>query len=144
MLSMLRSYRFYLDLSLFFVAENCHREKVRWLRMLPYVFNDDINVPNIVTDDESRNVIFEYLYKELTRREQSKENNKHIIVFFIDEYGFSKHPISKFVNSAQSLNVNFVFFNNDASKIASGCGYVIKTNNQSGIIVNVELQWFKQ
>ena len=56
----------------------------------------------------------------------------------IDEYGFSKHPISKFVNSAQSLNVNFVFFNNDASKIASGCGYVIKTNNQSGIIVNVK------
>lgn len=128
----------YLDLSLFFVAENCHREKVRWLRMLPYAFNDDINVPNIVTDDESRNVIFEYLYKELTRREQSKENNKHIIVFFIDEYGFSKHPISKFVNSAQSLNVTFVFFNNDASKIASGCGYVIKTNNQSGIIVNVK------
>lgn len=128
----------YLDLGMFFVAEKSNKDKVRWLRMLPYVFNDDIGIPNIVTDDESRTAVFEYLYKELTRREQSKDNNKHLVIFFFDEYGFSKHPISKFVKNAQSLNVTFVFFNNDINKIASGCGYLIKTSNQSGIIINVK------
>lgn len=128
----------YMDLSLFFVAEHSHKEKVSWLRMLPYVYNDDINVPNIVTDDESRNVIFEYLYKELTRREQSKEKNKHLMIFLIDEYGFGQHPISKFVKDAKDLNTTFVFFDHDPAKTASGCGYIIKVKNPNGTVINVK------
>lgn len=127
----------YSDLGFLFVAESTNKEKVHWLRMLPYVYNDEISVPNIVCDDESRNIIFEYLYKELTRREQSEGENKHLIVFFLDEYGFSKHPISKFVNHAKKLNTTFVFFSEEVSRIASGCQFLIKVENCNGSLIDV-------
>lgn len=128
----------YLDLGLIFVAEQSNKYKVNWLRLLPYVYNEEIGVPNIVCDDESRNIIFEYLYKELTRREQSETENKHLVVFLFDEYGFSKHPISKFVSQAKKLNTTFVFFGEECSKIASGCQYLIKVNNGNGTLIDVK------
>ena len=128
----------YQDLGMIFVAENSNKEKVRWLRLLPYVYNDDIAIPNIISDDESRNVVFEYLYKELTFREQSKDKGKHIVIFMVDEYGFNKHPISKFLKQAKELNVTFVFFNESQDKISGGCSYIIKVDNNTGSLIDVK------
>ena len=64
----------------------------------------------MVYDDESKNIVFEYLYKELTIREQNKSFEEHIVIFFFDEYGFKSHPISKFISKAKELGVTFVFF----------------------------------
>ena len=128
----------YLDLGFIFVADKANKQKVHWLRMLPYVYNEEIAAPNIVCDDESRNIIFEYLYKELSRREQSETPNKYLVVFLFDEYGFSKHPISRFVNQAKKLNTTFVFFSEEFSKIASGCQYLIKVDNGYGTLIDVK------
>lgn len=131
--------QFFSDVKMVFVAEKEHREHVRWLRMLPHVYNEAIGVRNIVCDDESKNLIFEYLYKELTLREQAKKYEENIIVFFYDEYGFKTHPISKFVEKAKDLGVTFVFFGDSGEDIPQGCGYVISIHDQkSAVIINTQ------
>lgn len=127
------------DLKMVFVAESAHKEQIQWLRFLPHVFNDAIGVRNIVCDDESRNLIFEYLYKELTIREQNKAHSYHIVVFFYDEYGFKSHPISRFVDKAKDLGVTFVFFGDVPAEIPQGCGYIVSiTDQKNAVLMNTQ------
>ena len=109
--------QFYSDVNLIFVAEERHKDKVRWIRMLPHVYNEMLGVRNLVMDDESKTIIFEYLYKELTYREQAKGFDKRLVVFLYDEYGFQSHPISQFVSKAKDLGVTFIFFGNTRGDI---------------------------
>ena len=131
--------QYFSDVKMVFVADTEHRDYIQWLRLLPHVYNDEVGVRNIVTDDESKNIVFEYLYKELTIREQNKTHNENIVVFFFDEYGFKSHPISKFINKAKDLGVTFVFFGEDISDIPQGCGNVISIiDGANAVLVSTE------
>lgn len=130
---------YFSDLKMVFVAKKENKSKIYWLRMIPNVYNEDIGIRNIVCDDNSRNIIFEFLYKELSLREQNKINFPHIVVFFYDEYGFKSHPISRFVNMAINLGVTFVFFGKTKADIPQGCGYIIKIEDQyNATLINTE------
>lgn len=122
--------QYHSDVKMIFVAEQKNKDKIRWFRMLPHVYNETIGVRNIVCDDESRNLIFEYLYKELTFREQNKEYANNMVVFLYDEYGFKSHPISKFIYKSKDLGINFVFFGDTKADVPQGCDYVITIENQ--------------
>ncbi len=129
--------QYFSDVKMIFVAEDKQKEQVQCFRFLPYVYNDIIGVRNIVCDDESKNLIFEYLYKELTIREQNKNYGYNIVVFCYDEYGFKSHPISKFVDKAKELGVTFVFFGNETSDIPQGCDYVVSIKDgKNALLVN--------
>ena len=117
--------QYHSDVKMFFVAEKENRNRVHWLRMLPHVYNDAIGIRNIVCDDESKNILFEYLYKELSIRKDSKEFKTRLIVFLFDEYGFKNHPVSKFVENAKDLGVTFVFFGDTKADISQGCSYLV-------------------
>ena len=131
--------QYFSDVKMVFVAEKENRDKIYWLRFLPHVYNDDIGVRNIVCDDDSKNIVFEYLYKELTIREQNKSYDNNIVVFFYDEYGFKNHPVSKFVSKAKDLGVTFVFFGNTRADIPQGCGYVIfASESTKANLINTE------
>lgn len=123
--------QFQSDVKLFFVAEKENKDKVDWLRILPYVYNDKTGIRNIVCDDESKNIVFEYLYKELTEREKEKGFSQRYIVFLYDEYGFKNHPISKFVEKAKDLGITFVFFGDTKEDISIGCNQLIFIRNES-------------
>lgn len=100
--------QYHTDLRLFFISDEGNKEKLSWLRFLPYVYNETSGVRNIVCDDESKTRIFDYLYKELSQR--NKENAEpHLIVFFYDDYGIQSHPLSKFIASGNELGITFVF-----------------------------------
>lgn len=92
---------YYTDVKMFFIAEEQNKNKLHWLRFLPHAFNDDLGIRNIVCDGESKNIIFEYLYKELTERKQKGGYETELVAFFFDECGFKSHPISKFVEDAK-------------------------------------------
>ena len=125
------------DVKMVFVANEEHRDYVHWLRMLPHVRNDETGMRDIVTEDESKNVVFEYLYKEMSARAQKKAFNTNIVVFFFDEYGFKSHPISKFVNRAKDLGVTFVFFGDEISDIPQGCGSIILIQDEhKAVLIN--------
>lgn len=131
--------QYFSDVKMVFVAEKEHKTQIQWLRLLPHVYNDAIGIRNIVCDDESKNLIFEFLYKELTIREQNKSFAENIIVFFYDEYGFKSHPISKFVDRAKDLGVTFVFFGDTVADIPQGCGYIVSIkDNQNATLVNTQ------
>ena len=129
--------QFFSDVELVFVAREENRDKIHWLRMLPHVNNEIMGTRNIVCNDESKNLIFEYLYKELTVREQNKSFNRRIVVFFYDEYGFNSHPISKFADKAKALGVTFIFFGRRKADIPMGCGYIVELRNEySGVLLD--------
>ncbi len=130
---------YFTDVKMVFVAQKEHKDYVQWLRWVPHVYNDTIGVRNIVVDDESKNLIFEYLYKELTLREQNKKYVDNIIVFFYDEYGFKSHPISKFVKNARDLGVTFVFFGSTTADIPQGCGYIVSIiDHKNAMLINTQ------
>ena len=133
------SRQYYTDLKLFFVVEECNKDKVNWLRFLPFVYNDVLGIRNIVDNDDSKNIIFEYLYKELTFREQNKGEYTHFVVFLYDEYGFKTHPISKFVEKAKDLSVTFIFMGAERANIYLGCNYIVNIlSNQKAELINSE------
>lgn len=121
--------QYFSDVRMVFVAEKEHKDQIQGFRLLPHVYNEVIGVRNIVCDGESKNIIFEFLYKELTIREQNKGFSENIIVFFYDEYGFKSHPISKFIDKAKELGVTFVFFGDTVADIPQGCGYIVSINS---------------
>lgn len=131
--------QYYTDVKLFFIANVEHAKRIEWLRFLPNVYNDTINARNIVCGDDSKNIIFEYLYKELTLREQNKSYNENLVVFFYDEYGFMSHPVSRFVDKAKDLGVTFIFFGEKMSDIPQGCGNIIQIqDNHNAVLMNCE------
>lgn len=117
------------DLKMVFVAEERHQDSIFWLRFLPQVYIDEIRTRGIVCNDESKNLVFEYLYKEMTIREQQKSFDHRIVVFFCDEYGFNSHPISKFVDKAKELGITLIFFGAAKADIPQGCGYLVELIN---------------
>lgn len=133
--------QYHTDVKMVFVAEAENKEEIQWLRFLPHAFNDEIGVRNIVCDDESKNLIFEYLYKELTIREQNKRHDEDIVVFLYKENGFKNHPVSKFVEKAKDLGVTFVFFGDSNEDIPQGCDYIaLIQDNRNAILVNAQNQ----
>lgn len=129
--------QYHSDVQLVFVADESNREHVWRYRMLPHVHNETLHTRNIVCNVESKNLIFEYLYKELSQREQRKSHGSNIIVFFLNECGFNSHPISKFVDKAKDLGVTFVFFGRERADIAQGCGALIEVlDMRQGVLVD--------
>ena len=128
--------QYHSDVEMFFIAKGDHAKQVYWLRMLPHVQNNILGIHNIVSDDSSKTVIFEYLYKELCSREQNKQCTPHILVFLYDEYGFKSHPLSRYVEKAKELGVTFVFFGDTRADIGLGCRYLIEStsNNKAKLI----------
>lgn len=116
---------YYTDVRLIFIASPEHKENIWQFRMLPYVYNDALKIRNIVCNESSKNLVFEYLYKELVNREQSKSFDNHLIVFVLDDNGLKTHPISRFIGRAKDLGVTFVFFAQSRADTAQGCGYLI-------------------
>jgi len=128
---------YYTDVKMAFVAEPQNKESIHWIRLLPHVYNDALGIRNIVCDADSKNIIFEYLYKELTFREHSKGYDFHIVAFFFDDYGFNSHPISKFIDHAKDLGVTFVFFGNTRADVPLGCDAIVDIKDtQNATLIN--------
>ncbi len=130
--------QFYSDLNMIFVSEEVNARRLYELRLLPHVFNDKLNICNIVSNEESKNIIFEYLYKELNNRIITKTYDKRLVVFLYDNFGFENHPLSKFVKNAKEFGVTFIFFANSTEKIPLNCNKIIQIlSENSASLINV-------
>lgn len=132
------------DVKLFFISEKHHKERIQWLRFLPHVKNEVIDAKNIVVDEDSKNRIFDYLFKEMSFREnekgyQNEKDYERIVVFFYDEYGFQNHPISKFISKAKELNITFVFMSDAKGNVPLGCdSFIFVDSATKGRVVSAE------
>lgn len=67
-----------------FIMEDKNREMAQNFRLLPYVSNTIPGNRNIVCNEESKNVVFEFIYNELTRRANNKEAEYvEFVIFFM-------------------------------------------------------------
>lgn len=130
--------QYYMDLKIFVLIEE-NDDRFEWLKFLPHIQNEQ-GRRNIVSNVESKNNIFEYLFKELTARAEIKDKKgadmgTHFVVFVLDEHGIKKHPVSKFIEEATSLNVSFIFVEECEENIPLHCDEIIRIFSEtSGVI----------
>jgi len=113
--------QFYTEVKMFFVVSVDNSELIYNMRFLPYVNINGLNIKGIVSDDESKKIVYEHLYSVMSERETNRNYEDNYIVFLFDRYEFGSHPVSKFVDKAKDLGVTFIFFEDCKEKIPMGC-----------------------
>lgn len=119
------------DLKMLFVLGEESEQRLSWLRWLPHVENESLGVHNIVCDEESKNSLFEFLFVELSSREQQKRKYPNYIVFVMDDKGIKSHPMSKYISKAKEYGFVFVFFEKRQDLLPQGCDEVISLERGS-------------
>lgn len=131
------SRHYYGDLNLYAFLD----EDVRaydWIRFLPHFRHGDM-YRNIVCDNQSKNNIFENLYKELTLRSEMKGIEGFNIILIMNEQGIKSHPISRFIEKAAELNTVFVFFEIKEEFLPLHCSKIVKLeDNNLGTLFDSE------
>lgn len=125
------------DVKLFFISKENNIGKISWVRFLPHVYNDVLDMRNIICDEKSKNILFEYLYKEMSNREETKRSEPKIVLFVCDDVGIKRHPISKFIEKASDIGATFIFFENQKRLIPQHCSMLIRLNENdfSGTLI---------
>ncbi len=131
-------HHYFEDVKVAFVMNKSLKEKFKWVRMLPHILCDGNVIRQIAYDEDSRTILFENLYKELSWRAQNsqKGNFVHLVIFVLDEMKIKTHPLSKFIAIASSINVTFIFFELYKEKLPLWCDRIIYVQGKTGTIVN--------
>ena len=108
------------------IAEE-EKEKFGWLRFLPHIQNPKLRRRNILCDTESRNTLYEYLYRELSVRDKN-HTSPRIVVFVYDDEEIQKHPLFQMIDTAKEKGITFLFFREYEEKLPSGCEQIITLN----------------
>ena len=124
--------QYYSDVRLILAAGEKTASRVEWARYLPHVFCEEMGIPAIVTGEEHKAAVFEYLYKELSAREQAKSFDHRVVVFFYEAAGLMTHPVSRFIGKAKELGVTFVFFTDVPEEAPVGCQYILQVCDREG------------
>lgn len=126
--------QYYGDVKLYTLIDK-YTEQYDWLRMVPHI-NSGYSCRNIVCDSESKNTIFESLYKELSERSKAKNQTGFNVILILNDHGMKNHPLSKFIENAASLNTVFIFFEEQKELLPLYCSSIIQLygNNQGELI----------
>lgn len=136
---------FYKDVKIYYMFSQEDKNRFKWTRWLGHVANDRIDIRNLMYDEESKNVILELIYSELSRREAlaaSDEENKDFdiqyVVFIFDMKGIFKHPISKYISCGNKYGFTFVFFVEHEELLPKGCTEIIRlsSGNEGDILLS--------
>lgn len=127
----LASRHYYTDLKLVYLVGPSGMEQFPWIRWLPHVKNDALGIRSIVCDEESKNAMFEFLYVELSTREQKKCSCPRYVVFVLDDYGLKSHPISKYIGRAKDLGFTFIFMESREELLPQECDEVVTLERAS-------------
>lgn len=130
---------FYKDVKCVYMLDENELDSLSWLRWLRHVHNDELNIRNIICDDESRKVLMDMLYSELSSREaeHSDGDNKepfdtYYVVFVRDASQITNHPISKYVEKCNKYGFTFVFFEEYEEFLPKGCTEIIHLGSHPG------------
>ena len=138
---------FYKSIELYYIFDQEDQGRfssIRWLRNVYH--SEQSSIRNFVYDQEGRKALFERLFKELSEREAFGDAvtalKPYIVVFISDSKGFRSHPLSNYLNKAESLKVVFIFFEEHRELIPSETkklirvGQDIGANQGSGCIID--------
>ena len=112
-------------------SERLNNGQFEFLRFLPHIGYENSTIRLLVTDDESKTNVFDYLYKEFSRRVEAKDILPHFVVFCLDDYGIGMHPLRNFIENADQIGVTFIFFKEKLQKLPQYCRSIIEISNES-------------
>ena len=125
--------------------DDSYIEEFQWIRWLRNVQNTQLDVRNIVCDEESKNVLLEQLYAEMSDREsqlsEERENAFEVqyVVFVTNAAAISTHPISKYVKNSAAYGFSFVFLDEYEENLPQGCTEIIRLEaDASGTVFKAE------
>lgn len=118
------------DINIYTLLKEGSEKEYDWLRLLPHLQSDGSH-RNIVVDNESKNNVFESLYKELTFRSETNVSSAYNIVLIMDEWGIKSHPISRFIENAGDLNTVFVFFEPKIELLPLHCKTIVSLSGRN-------------
>lgn len=127
---------FYKSVKMYYIIEKEDIEKIKWIRWMRHVQNEQLHTYNFMCDEESKNVLMDHLYAELSQREsiRGEENDcvfsTHCVVFVLDSSEINKHPISKFIEKSGAYGFTFVFFEEYEEFIPKGCTEIIRIEDE--------------
>lgn len=126
------------DVNIYIITADENASLLEDIRLLPHLQNTTLNIRNIGCDSESRNIIFEYLYKRLSEKEMEKTTLPWDIIFIYDECGIKQHPVSKYISRAAELGAGFIFFERRKEELPQGCSKIINMEAEEGkgILIN--------
>ncbi len=129
---------YHTDLRLIIICDEEKAEYIKWARYIPHINNE--NIRNIVCDEESKNRVFEFMYKELTHREESKNKVPYYVVLVLEDVGIKKHPISRYISTAGMYGFSFVFFEELEERLPMGCTRLIRLSDsrREGELIEVD------
>lgn len=129
---------YYDDVQMFLLVSEELSESVKWARLLPHLHNEATGTRSIVCDEESKNALFEYLYKELSYRESAKSTAPRLVILSYSDQGLKSHPISNYFPNAAELGVTFIFFEEKKHFLPLGCGKILQLQSAdtSGTVVS--------
>ncbi len=121
----------YDDVTTVLIADQNAPEKFGWIKWFKHINHP--NFRNIVCDNQSKSVVFEYLYSELNQRSESKQKEylPHIVVFVMNDFGINRHPVSKYIKNASDYGATFLFFENYRDYIPLGCSQLVLMDTDS-------------
>ena len=123
--------QYHSDLKLVYFIEHDDVEKLAWTRWLPHVKNEALGTSNIVCDEERKTSMFEFLFSEISAREQRKYTWPHYVIFMLSDYGILSHPMRKYISRAKELGFTFIFFANREELLPQGCDEVVTLKRTS-------------
>lgn len=130
---------FYKDVKCVYMIDESELDSLQWLRWLRHVHNDTLNIRNFLCDDESRKILMEMLYSELSSREAERSDgddkkpfDTYYVVFVRESRQITNHPISKYVEKCSKYGFTFVFFEEYEEFLPKGCTEIIRLSDQPG------------
>ncbi len=123
---------FYSDVKFVYIFDKSSAEQFQWVGWLRNVYNESLDIKNIVCDKESRNAVLEYLYQELSAREQQMAESKDYVpenfyvVFVMNGNVISSHPVSRYIEQCSRYGFTFVFFEEYEERLPQGCTEIIR------------------
>ena len=128
---------FYNEVKFVYILDESYIKEFDWIRWLKNVNNKELDIRNIVCDDESKNIVLENLYANLSSREAIIGDKRDFegfyeqyIVFVTNAESISTHPISKFIRKCKELGFTFVFFEENEEKLPLGCTEIIRLSDE--------------
>ena len=136
---------YYKDVKLYLIMDENDVDMFKWARWLPAFKNDATKTRNFMYDEDSMKFTLEYLYSELSRREQiSKDMDKidvedYIVLVYRSE-NINNHPVSKYISKAKDLRFRFIYFEEYEELLNSECEkrIFLDKNTNNGYIQMVD------
>lgn len=112
MLISLAARHYYNDVKFYLIVDEEDADTIRWARWLRNL--SDHGIRNISYNDDSKKVVLDQLYNELSNRAGIKKEAlgriAHEIIFVYRSNVIKGHPINNFVKDASAMCVTFLFF----------------------------------